>query len=254
MRPVSAVMIAILAVVPLIVSCSSAPPPGSANEGYSIHGYVGVGTSMPAMSRTLTLINVDTQAAIANAQTNWMGKYSFNGLRPGHYLVKVEDKTMDIYLVSENYRLDIDLNAKDGVMKYGVAAAKGGGAPGQPGGAGGQPGGNPDLAKQFTGKYYSYTGGSTLSGGGGSESQMGFCPNGSFFEAYEAGYYGSGQWGGASQSNASGTWSVDGTLEQGTVTIQYRSGKTVSVKYRAAQDKGCYYFDGRLYCFNGACD
>jgi hypothetical protein len=247
MRPVNAAVVAVLVVVPLMVSCSSAPPPGSAMEGYSVHGYVGVGTSMPAMSRTLTLINVDTQTAIANTQTNWMGKYSFSGLTPGHYLVKVEDKTMDIYLVSENYRLDIDLNAKDGVMKYGVAAAKGGGAAGQPGG-------NPDLAKQFTGKYYSYTGGSTLSGGGGSESRIAFCPDGSFFEAYESGYYGSGQWGGASQSNASGTWAVEGTLDEGTATIQYRSGKTVNVKYRAAQDKGCYYFDSRLYCFEGACD
>jgi len=38
------------------------------------------------------------------------------------------------------------------------------------------------------------------------------------------------------------------------VTIQYRSGKTTNVKYRAAEDRGCYYFDSRLYCYNGACD
>jgi len=253
MRPAKAAVASLLVLIPLLLSCSSAPPPGSAATGYSIHGYVGVGTTMPAMSRTLTLINLETQTAIANTQTNWMGKYAFSGLLPGHYAVKVEDKTMDIYLVSENYRLDIDLNAKDGVMKYGVSALKGGGAAGGTAG-GGQPGGDPGLAKEFAGKYYSYSGGGTLSGGGGSESQIAFCPDGRFFEAYEAGYYGSGEWGSASQSNSSGTWAVEGTLEGGTITIQYGSGKTVNVKYQAGDERGCYYFDGRLYCYNGACD
>lgn len=209
------------------------------------------------MSRTITLVNLDTQAAVANTSTNLMGKYTLQGLPPGHYMVKVEDKSLDLYLVNENYRLDIDLNSKDGVMRYGVAALQKGSGSGQGGAAqagAGRPGGDAGIAQEMAGKYYSYSGGGTLSGGGGSESQIAFCPDGSFFESYESGYYGSGQWGSASQSNASGSWSVQGTLQQGTITVQYQSGKTVNVQYQAGDERGCYYFDGRLYCYNGACD
>ena len=250
MKTVTALIVLVFACG--ILSCSTAPPPGSLETGFTIHGYVGLGTTVPAMSRTLTLVNMDSQMAVANTTTNWMGKYAFSGLAPGHYLVKVEDKTVEVYLVSENYRLDIDLNSKDGVMKYGVAAIEKGSGAGQ--GSPGQPGGDANLAQQMAGKYYSYTGGGTLSGGGGSESQIAFCPDGSFYESYESGYYGSGQWGSASQSNATGSWSVEGSLQQGTITIRYQSGKTVNVQYQAGDEKGCYYFDQRIYCFNGACD
>ncbi len=76
---------------------------------------------------------------------------------------------MDVYLIDKDVRLDIDLSAKDGTMNYAAGAAaqavkptekKGEATPSV------QPSGDADLAKLFSGKYYSYTGGSTLSGGG----------------------------------------------------------------------------------------
>ncbi|HOD66316.1 MAG TPA: hypothetical protein PKW75_03685 [candidate division Zixibacteria bacterium] len=93
-----------------------------------------------------------------------------------------------------------------------------------------------------------------MGGGGGSESQIAFCPDGSYFESYESGYYGSGQWGQAGQSRASGTWSITGTIETGTITITYANGKQETVRYETTGESGCYKFGGRLYCYNGACD
>jgi hypothetical protein len=56
-----------------MLSCSTAPPPGSLETGFSVYGYVGLGSTVPAMSRTVTLINLDTQMAVANTSTNLMG-------------------------------------------------------------------------------------------------------------------------------------------------------------------------------------
>jgi hypothetical protein len=224
---------------------------------YKIHGFLGESSTVAAPNKTVTLFDADSNKALANSNSNFFGKYSFKKLPPGHYLVKVGEKVMEVYLIDKDVRLDIDLSAKDGTMNYAKGAAAQAAKPGEKKGEAtppGQPGGDADLAKQFSGKYYSYTGGSSLSGGGGSESQIAFCPDGSYFESYESGYYGSGQWGQASQSRASGKWSIQGTIESGTITIAYANGKQQTVQYQTTGERGCYKFSGRLYCYNGACD
>ena len=245
-----------IAVFAMALSGMADSPSKKAEKTYKIHGFVGESSTVAAPNRTVTLFNADSNTALANTNCNFFGKYSFKKLPPGHYLVKVGEKAMEVYLIDKDVRLDIDLSAKDGTMNYAAGAAAQAAKPtGRKGEAtsSAQPG-DADLAKLFSGKYYSYTGGSTLSGGGGSESQIAFCPDGSYFENYESGYYGSGQWGQAGQSRTSGSWSIQGTIESGTITITYANGKQETVQYQTTGEQGCYKFDGRLYCYNGACD
>ncbi len=254
------VLMALLAVVMLALSVSAGSSKKS-EKTYKIHGYVGESSTAAAPGKMVTLFDADSSKAIANTKSNFFGKYAFKKLQPGHYLVKVGDKTMEVYLIDKDIRLDVDLSAKDGDMNYGKKEAdalakqlednKSGGEGVTPPG---KPGGDANLAQQMSGKYYSFSGGSTLSGGGGSESQIAFCPDGSYFESYESGYYGSGQWGSANQSKASGTWSIQGTIQSGTITITYGNGKQETVQYQTTGERGCYKFGGRLYCYNGACD
>jgi hypothetical protein len=238
----------IIVIFILIVSCMGGPPGGSPETGYSIYGFVGESSVTAAPNRTVTLLNGDNGTPLANATTNLFGKYSFSHLAPGRYLIKTGEKTMEVYLIDKNIRLDIDLSSKDGVMNYAAGAAK------ENKTAPGKPEGDANLAQQIAGKYYSYSGGSTLGGGGGSESQIAFCPDGSYFESYESGYYSSGEWGSAAESKASGSWTIQGTIESGTITINYSNGRQSNIEYVASGEKGCYKFGGRLYCFNGACD
>lgn len=233
------------------------PPSQKAEKTYKIHGFLGESSTVSAPNKTVTLFDADSNKALANTNSNLFGKYTFKKLPPGHYLVKVGEKIMEVYLIDKDVRLDIDLSAKDGTMNYAAGAATQAAKPTEKEGAvtpPGKPGGDANLAKQISGKYYSYTGGSTLSGGGGSESQIAFCPDGSYFESYESGYYGSGQWGQAGQSRASGTWSIQGTIESGTIIITYANGKQQTVQYQTTGERGCYKFSGRLYCYNGVCD
>lgn len=246
-----------IAIFAMALTAAAESPSKKAEKTYKIHGFLGESSTVAAPNKTVTLFDADSNKALANTNSNFFGKYAFKKLQPGHYLVKVSEKVMEVYLIDKDVRLDIDLSAKDGTMNYAAGAAAQAAKPDEKKGVvtpPGQPGGDANLAKEMAGKYYSYTGGSTLSGGGGSESQIAFCPDGSYFESYESGYYGSGQWGQAGQSRASGTWSVEGTIESGTITITYSSGKQETVQYRSTGEKGCYKFGGRLYCYNGACD
>jgi len=244
-----------LAAIMLFAVCTPVPE-GSPETGYSIFGFVGKTSMEAAGGATVLLFDGQTDKPLSSTTANFMGKYTFSGLQPGYYKVKTGEKTMEIIITDKNQRLDIDLSAADGSMNYAAGAmkdaAKGGAK------SPGKPGGDPELARKFTGKWYSFSGGSTLTGGGGSESQMALCPDGSYYESYESGYYGSSSdvtFGNANQSNASGSWSVEGTIQQGPLYITKANGQQQSVKYQQyQQDKNCYYFDGRLHCYNGQCD
>lgn len=251
-------LISIFIIVALAVTVYGGSSKKEKDKTYKIHGFVGETSTAAALGKMVTLFDADSNKALDNTKSNFLGKYAFKNLQPGHYLVKVGEKTMEVYLINKDIRLDIDLSAKDGSMNYAAKPMgdlskqlenKGGGVMPP-----GNPGGDADLAKQMAGKYYSYSGGSTLSGGGGSESQIAFCPNGSYFESYESGYYGSGEWGSAAQSRANGTWSIQGTIQSGTITITYGNGKQQTIQYQTTGERGCYKFGGRLYCYNGACD
>ena len=247
----------VIAVFAMAVSGLADSASKKTEKTYKIHGFLGESSTVAAPGKIVTLLDADNKKAVANSKSNFFGKYAFKKLPAGHYLVKVGEKVMEVYLIDKDIRLDIDLSAKDGTMNYAAGAVTKSVTPvekkSEPA-IPGQPTGDTDLAKQFSGKYYSYTGGSTLSGGGGSESQIAFCPDGSYFESYESGYYGSGQWGQAGQSRANGTWSIKGTIESGTISISYSNGKQQSLQYQTTGERGCYKFGGRLYCYNGACD
>ena len=85
-------------------------------------------------------------------------------------------------------------------------------------------------------------------------------PNGRYSDAYEAGYsgtfedpggYQTGAWGTAGAEQSGGHWTIQGTLEQGTITLIGNNGSRTVLNYRVYMEGGeyygDYYFNGRLY-------
>ncbi len=238
----------LLLFIALVIFSGCMPPSqGSLETGFTIWGYVGNTATEPAPNVMVMLIDGDSGRPIASKNSNFLGKYSFSALHPGYYKIKVSGKEMEVVITNENQRIDIDLSSESGSMNYAAAAMK-------EVAGNGKPGGDPELAKRFAGKWYSFSSSVT---GGGSESQMALCENGNYYENYESGYYGSDEtsaWGNASSSGSDGTWSIEGTVQQGTITIKYSNGSTSTVQYQqSTDDQQCYYFDGRLHCYNGSC-
>jgi hypothetical protein len=252
-RPIMAVVAMVML---LVAACSAPPPKGSPETGYAIWGFIGNSATSPASNTMVLLLDGNTEKPIASKNTNLFGRYTFSGLQPGYYKVKAGNKVMDVLITDENQRLDIDLSSASGVMNYAAAAAKGTTAPGKPGG-------DPKLAKRFAGKWFGYSGTSTLSGGGGTKREFAFCPDGSYYEDVSSSYYGTSEdqygnqdlaWGAASEGGANGTWSIEGTVRQGKITITYNDGsETVMEYYQSEDDPQCYYFNGNLLCYNGPC-
>lgn len=84
-----------------------------------------------------------------------------------------------------------------------------------------------------------------------------FRPDGTFSDQYESSYSGNfdnqyggneGNWGAYNQQNASGTWTVNGTREQGIITVIYNNGQQRNVEYRVHMEKGQTYWNE--YWFN----
>jgi len=116
------------------------------------------------------------------------------------------------------------------------------------GGAGGA--GGPDdtnLKQWIAGEYYSYV--------GSTERTLILCENGKFSYASEASYSGTRNsdgttdWGAASRSGNAGSWTINGSKEEGTVTLKYSSGKTGSMKYRPSGETNVMLFDGIKFAF-----
>jgi hypothetical protein len=248
----------------LFYSCNTGPPAGSPETGYSIHGFVGNSPTEAAPNVMVLLFDAETSKPVASDKTNLFGKYKFEHLQPGYYLVKSGKVSMELVIIDKNQRLDIDLSAEDGTMNYAKDASKqltdavvGVTPPGKPGG-------DIELGKKLIiGKWYSYSGASSISGGGGSESQLAFCPDGSYYDSYEAGYYGTNtdqygdatsSYGTASQSGAKGYWSIEGTMQSAVITIKHTNGSTSEIQVKASDENGCLYFDGRKHCYNGECN
>lgn len=86
-------------------------------------------------------------------------------------------------------------------------------------------------------------------------------PDGSFEDAYEAGYSGqfadqggfqTGNWGVNSSENAGGRWTIQGTLRQGIIKLIYGNGNSVTYRYQVhCRGSECYgseyFFNGKLY-------
>ena len=86
-------------------------------------------------------------------------------------------------------------------------------------------------------------------------------PDGSFEDAYEAGYSGrftdqggfqTGSWGAAGNEQDSGHWTIKGSLRQGTISLFHRNGKRTDYNYQVhCRGSECYgseyFFNGKLY-------
>lgn len=67
----------------LLHACKAIPA-DSPETGYSIHGYVGESAQAPAPGVTVLLLDGSSGRALATDQADFMGKYQFPGLKPGH--------------------------------------------------------------------------------------------------------------------------------------------------------------------------
>ena len=56
------------------------------------------------------------------------------------------------------------------------------------------------------------------------------------------------------QQQGSGSWSVRGDLQQGTIDVTYADGTQAAIQYRAGAEAGRFCFDGRQLCRTGACE
>jgi hypothetical protein len=262
MRSLLLIAVALLVFACLIVACltgcSMAPPPGSPETGYTVTGYVGKSSALPAINENVLLLDGETGKPVDSAQTNWMGKYTFSGVKPGSYVVEAGSVQRKVLVKAESQRLDLDLSAKDGVMDYtktgSLKSGKSGGTSGPQGasGSGGPKGGDASLVQAMAANYWGYS--------GSTETRLALCPDGTFYDFSESGYsggsYDSGgnqtmSWGSASQASGKGTWTIEGDTQRGTITLYYSGGKQQTVEYQPGDDRGCYYFSGRQMCQTG---
>lgn len=119
-------------------------------------------------------------------------------------------------------------------------------------GAAGAGGGDASLVQWIAGKYYSYSGGSTLSGGSGTERQIMFCPDGTFSSSTESGAYGTGSWGTASQSSNRARFTIRGDRRAGVIILQWQDGSTDEYNYRVTGESGVILFNGIKFAYAGA--
>lgn len=239
----------------LMSSCASVPA-GSPETGFAIHGFVGKDSQTAASGTTVMLVNGSTGQALATEQTDYFGKFSFPGLQPGHYQLKVGEIVQDVVLKSENLRRDIDLSNPTGSMDYAAAGKKElsdqltAAASGKAVASGPN---DEDLAKQIAGTWWGYS--------GSTETKIGLCPDGSYADFQESGYSGTmsdgggnqtGAWGSASQNAGQGVWTIQGTTESGVISVNYNGGKSATIEYKQCGEPGCLIFDGRKLCRSSA--
>lgn len=219
--------------------------------GYTIQGFVGQSSTMPAPMTQVVLLDAASGRPLATAQTNFFGKYSFKNLPPGQYALQAGEVTRVVVVVGENVRLDIDLSAKGGVMDYAAGAAAAAAA----GGTGAAPAGphDPNLAQQIAGVWWGYS--------GSTERKIGLCPGGVYRQFSESSYSGRGTdslgnttmaWGSASQGNASGSWTISGDTQSGTIHVTYSNGRTAALRYRQVGEPGCLDIGGSRLCRTSA--
>jgi len=236
-----------------LISCVTTSPPGNPQTGFTISGYVGKTPTVPAPGETVLLIDGRSQQTIESAVSNFFGKYTFKGLLAGHYIIRVGKVNRDIFLRSDDIRLDIDLSAPDGKMDYMGHQLKE--VEKKPGGVKASPTGPNDqrLAAQIAGIWWGYS--------GSTERKIGLCPDGSYHDFSESGYsgrmhdsggYQTGAWGAAGQRGGSGTWTIQGDTQQGTIYVRYNNGKETTLQYRQFGDVGCLLFNGNKLCRSSA--
>ncbi len=128
-----------------------------------------------------------------------------------------------------------------------------GGASGGPQMAGPQGGGATDtsLMSYFAGEWYSYSSGSTISGGAGTERTMTLCPDGLYRDSSEFSASGGG-WGAANAQSGWGRWTIQGDKSQGMIFVTYPNGRSRQIPYRVvSKQEQTISFDGVTYAFAG---
>jgi len=236
-------------------SCASVPA-GSPETGYTIHGFVGKDSQTAASGTTVKLVDARSGQPISSDNTDFFGKFGFPGLQPGYYQLQVNDIVMDIDLQSENVRKDIDLSNPAGSMNYAdkgteeltaqlTAAATGKAVATGPN--------DPALAKEIAGTWWAYS--------GSTETKIGLCPDGSYADFSESSYSGTmsdgggnqtGAWGTANNSGGEGVWTIQGTSQSGTISVNYNNGQSATIKFEQCGEEGCLLFDGRKLCRTSA--
>jgi hypothetical protein len=240
-----------------------AEPALAAEKGYKVHGYIYATTSpssTAAQGVNVVLINKETGKTVDSVTTGWTGGYKFSGVPPGKYVIKVKKFKQDATVVKKDVRIDFDLSQPDGaynatrMFMQGLSKSVQKSAAGESGGPAPDVGpSDPNLMRAMAGEYYSYT--------GSTERVVTLCGNGTFFSSSESSYSGTssdslgnqtGAWGAANQKQNSGRWSVQGSLQGGTITLGYRGGKTEKVRFQAMGERGCFRFNGNPFCYRSA--
>lgn len=225
--------------VPLLAAKDKKP-----KEAFKVSGYAGTSSTAAAPGMNVVLIDKATGKPLDSVSTNFLGRYKFSDVKPGTYIIKCEKVTREVTVVAKDIRMDIDLSAPGGVMDYAKGAAQ------QATGSAPPPGpSDPALQRAMAGEYYSYT--------GSTERKLMLCPSGTFFDSRESSYSGSfgtdqGGWGAASAGAGSGSYSIQGDRQSGTITFSYKGGKRAQVHYQSTGERGCYKFDGTPFCYSGA--
>lgn len=224
-------------------------------EAAVIEGFVGTSATQVAPGVTVKLLDGKTGKIVAMDETNFFGKYKFEGVSPGLYKLTVENVTRELMVKGQDdkKRLDIDLSAKGGAMDYSKAGEpEAAGSPGKParkeGGSGAGPN-NPSLQAQIAGVWWGYS--------GSTERKIGLCADGSYMDYTESSYSGRAQdpggvWGAASQRGGHGSWTIQGDTDSGVISVRYSNGETTALRYRQIGDPGCLNVNGNTLCRQSA--
>lgn len=248
--------LAVIFISALMMGAASAQGPlQDKAKTYKVSGYVLKNVSEHIPNVMVTLIHKDSGEVVATDKADFFGWFTFKGVPPGVYIVQAEGVQRTFAVKAKNVRADIDLVSPVGAPDLTKAALEIAAetARGDTSGPAGDPGPtDPQMVQAIAGEYYSYV--------GSTERKVMFCPEGTFFDSQESSYSGTGAdslgnqtmaWGAASQNQGSGRWAIQGTQQSGTITLAYKGGKKVAMKYQMGSSKGCYNFDGVLYCYSG---
>ena len=85
-----------------------------------ITGFVGYSSMQVAPNMTVKLIKGDSGQVADIDETNFFGKYTFEGVSPGYYKLQAGDVVRELMIKGKDdeKRIDIDLSAKGGAMDY----------------------------------------------------------------------------------------------------------------------------------------
>lgn len=229
------------------------------------HGY----SNLEQMSAEAAEGIIDENSGILLYPSSELRKFGGNGLQ-GEFRGSIQDRETSAYAVglisrkgggvtvlsavesasfTEAYRQYARSVASS--LTFDVAAA--GEGIGAEKGTGTSPEGtDASLMRYFQGKYYSYSSGSTIYGGSGTERQVMLCPNGSFYDSYESSASGQGEWGGATARQGRGRWAIRGSKAEGIITVTYPDGSSNRVPYRVTGEEGVILFNGVKFAYAGA--